>query len=198
MNALLLTTDHDADAETRVDSIESRRRSRAEARGRWLRAGVNAALIVPLVLLLVAALPSLFGYHAVSVIGGSMEPTIPVGAVAVTKPVSAESVKVGDVIAFQVEQASRPTLHRVVEIVEVDGERLAITKGDNNGHNDPNKVVLTGTTEQLRYHVPWVGYLYVFLRSVLGRLLLFLAVGAWLVWVARDHLQDRQPKDVAS
>lgn len=122
-----------------------------------------------------ATLPTALGYHAYIVYGGSMEPALPLGSVAVARPVTPDQVKVGDVIAFQGSISSSPVLHRVVDVHVEGGEPLFVTKGDSNAHADPRPIRLQGRGDRVVYHVPLVGFLIHFARTTGGLLVFFAA-----------------------
>lgn len=122
-----------------------------------------------------ATLPTAFGYHAYIVYGGSMEPALPLGSVAVARPVNADQVKVGDIIAFEGSPSSSPVLHRVVDVRVQEGERLFMTKGDANAHADAHPLRLEGDGDRVVYHVPLVGFLIHFARTTGGLLVFFAA-----------------------
>ncbi|MCH8162021.1 MAG: signal peptidase I [Chloroflexi bacterium] len=129
-------------------------------------------LLVALGLVATATLPSLFGYHTYTIDGGSMEPTLSVGDAAVTKPSSPRSLEVGDVIVRRDTRGGQPVLHRIVEIVSVDGQLAFITQGDKNNAPDVQPVVLAGTGDKVIYSVPYAGYLLNFAGSWPGRFIL--------------------------
>lgn len=122
----------------------------------------------------------LFGYAPVVVYSGSMEPRIPVGALAVTKPVPARSIRVGDVITFSDPYvAHRLVTHRVVRIVRRPNRALAYrTKGDANAVRDPWLIELPHKVGQFKFAVPWVGYGLVYARTREARMLVILLVAA--------------------
>lgn len=76
------------------------------------------------------------GYSMFRVVTGSMEPTIPVGALTLTKEVDIDSVAVGDIICFRAkEEAIKGEMitHRVIGILQGgDGATLLQTQGDAN------------------------------------------------------------------
>lgn len=80
----------------------------------------------------------LFGYKAFVIASGSMEPTLEVGDIVITKKAKQEEIKKGDIITF-VDNGYTIT-HRMVDIVEKEGNTYYQTKGDNNSTNDPNLV----------------------------------------------------------
>jgi signal peptidase len=75
-----------------------------------------------------------------SVPTGSMRPTITPGSGIVVVPQRADDVTVGDVIVFHAPGTGSLTVHRVVQIDVVDGERQFQTKGDANPARDPWKL----------------------------------------------------------
>jgi hypothetical protein len=70
----------------------------------------------------------------VEIMGGSMRPLLPEGSMVVVEPVSG-IVGSGDIVAFF--QGDVLTVHRVVRVVERDGERRYRTKGDGAFNLDP-------------------------------------------------------------
>jgi signal peptidase len=148
-----------------------------------------------------AALPTLFGYHAYIVYGGSMEPELPLGSVAVARPVTPEEVQRGDIVAFEGSHMSSPVLHRVIDIRIQNGERLLITRGDANAVADAHPVHPAQIGDVVVYHVPLVGFLIHFGRTTGGLLLFFgapvaalLAHILWRIARWRSHAAQAAPK----
>jgi signal peptidase I len=156
----------------------------------WLRLvtviSVYAAAFLAVGILLAATLPAFAGFHTVTVYGGSMGDALPAGSVAVTRPVDASELKVGDVIAMGGHEGGLPILHRIVGIEEVEGGRLVTTRGDANEANDRLPITVTGKGDRLAYHIPWIGYFLAFSRSALGLALLVGVPAA--VWVSREAI----------
>ncbi|SDE82754.1 signal peptidase I [Pseudonocardia oroxyli] len=123
--------------------------------------GVLGALAVVAALALACALailPLLVGGKALTVLSGSMEPTLPVGSVAVIRPVEPARLGVGDVVNFTDRDAStgeaRVVTHRIVAVQP--GPRF-VTRGDANPVDDPNPVAAADVHGELWYDVPSVG-----------------------------------------
>ncbi len=84
--------------------------------------------------------PFLFGFASVEIVSGSMSPVYNAGDVLVIKKVSADDIKVGDVISFI---STDPNIkgsintHRVVDITsDKENGIIFTTKGDANKTND--------------------------------------------------------------
>lgn len=100
--------------------------------------------------------PSIFGYKPFMVLSGSMESEIRKGDLIITKLVDPETLKVDDVIAFRDAQ-NTVTTHRIIDIVERDGEVYFVTKGDNNASQDRNLVTLDDVEGIYITRIPGVG-----------------------------------------
>jgi signal peptidase len=135
-----------------------------------------------LILVLIGALalllaPQLMGARLLVVLSQSMEPTVPMGSIVVSLPVSASEIAVGDLITFHsTGPDGSPALvtHRVVEVVD-DGIAVRFrTKGDAVEEPDLNLVEPHNLVGRVLFNVPMVGYLVGFVHTPLG---LFALVG---------------------
>ncbi len=111
---------------------------------------------------------------AMVVASQSMQPVLDSGDLIFIRKEPLENIEVGDIIAFNVPSpydklASSPTIHRVVEKLTENGETYFKTRGDNNfgvdSWNIPAKNVIG---EYSHVKIPYVGFVFVFLRSSLG------------------------------
>lgn len=82
--------------------------------------------------------PGFFGYKPFIVLSGSMKNEINSGDLVLTKEIEPEKLKKGDIISFR--EGEIVVTHRIVDIVEDNGEKGFVTKGDNNEANDLNIV----------------------------------------------------------
>jgi signal peptidase len=105
--------------------------------------------------------------HYEPVFSGSMEPAIPVGGIVVIKPVDPETLKIGDIICFQLSQPTSIT-HRIINITD-EG---FITKGDANEDPDTWIVKKENVIGKAVFTVPFIGYLGYFARTPIGFILL--------------------------
>ena len=100
--------------------------------------------------------PSVFGYKPFIVLSGSMETEIKKGDLIIVEVTDPATLEVDDVIAFRDAQDT-VTTHRIIEIVEKDGETYFITKGDNNDSQDQNLVEFDDVEGIYITRIPGVG-----------------------------------------
>lgn len=100
--------------------------------------------------------PSVFGLKPFIVLSGSMENEIFKGDLIITKVVDPETLVVDDIIAFR-DAENTVTTHRIIDIVDQDGVKYFITKGDNNRTQDQNLVELKDVEGIYLMRIPGVG-----------------------------------------
>jgi signal peptidase len=177
---------------SRAKALRSLARSSAFQRGLRLSSYLAlAGVLGTLVLVAAATVPNLFGYHTYVVNGGSMEPSLPIGSAAVTKPTGPRALSVGDIIARHDAPGEPPVLHRVVDIAIEDGEWLFVTQGDRNDGPDGTPVRLTGAGDKVVYSVPYAGYILNFAGTWYGRLLL---IGGPVILLSVVYIREAQRK----
>lgn len=157
---------------------------------RWAGRALAGAcgLLVVLVVALSAA-PHVLPVQTFAVLSGSMQPTIPVGAIVIATPVPAGELRLGDVITFQnPNHPDRLVTHRIRGIAESAQGPLLRTQGDANPA--PDAWVLHATKAPVyRYlfHVPYLGYLVVASQTVAVRIAVAVAGAAAfaLLWTRK-------------
>lgn len=125
--------------------------------------------------------PMIAGRQLYIVLGGSMSPTFEAGALAVIEPIDADVVEVGDILTYRGAGAESATTHRVVDIVEVDGSRKFVTRGDANDVDDPMLLEPNDIVGRVSFTVPYLGRLMNFAQSRLGLALLVIVPGIVLI-----------------
>lgn len=176
---------------------------------RWTAAdtaGVATAVLLVLSLLAAWAILALavaqhvFGYETLTVLSGSMRPTIPVGAMVVEHKVPAGSIRVGDVISFHPgNNRAIMVTHRVVDIrtrtVNGAPEAYFVTRGDANPIADPGGVPARGDVGRVTANYPLVGYATWWLQKPEVRtVMLLLPLGLMATMVASHLLRPRRPR----
>lgn len=97
--------------------------------------------------------PSLFGKKAFVIISGSMIPEIQIGDVVITN--NSNQFNVGDVIAFR--NDSTVIVHRIIKELNVNGNLMYQTKGDNNNVADKELVAISTIEGVMIWKIPFIG-----------------------------------------
>jgi len=167
---------------------------------------IGGGLLILLLLVSIIAMPGLVGGDDTYIVtSGSMSPTIDPGDVIVTQDVSSDEIETGDVVTFHDGSSadSGYITHRVVDIVDEDGERYFELQGDANDNPDEGLVPAEYAQGDLHWHIPYLGYLLLFARSSLGLLVLVIgpglalvASGGWQLLREFGSLSDDEPPDL--
>lgn len=133
-----------------------------------------ASYAVILIIVLIAA------QHLNVVVSGSMEPAFYRGDIVMVEKTNflgiqefnVNDIQKGDVVVYDAKWFNQPVIHRVIDIVNVNGTTMYLIKGDNNKSPDPYYV----TKEQIQSKVvtfgdnlvviPKIGYLSLWLRGL--------------------------------
>ena len=163
----------------------------------WALLGATATL------LLAATVPLALGHGSFSVMSGSMAPAVDAGDVVVAERIAPRQASVGDVVTFRDPQGTGRLISHRVRSLRVDGNTVhATTKGDANNTAERWSAPAGGEIGRVSYRLPKLGYVMVWTRTPLGRLLLIalplLGLGAWTlvrIWRPRG---EELPGDAAA
>lgn len=133
--------------------------------GRASSAILTGAAVVGLLCVAIAIAAWIAGARILIFSSGSMEPTVPVGSLALTLPVATEDVVPGDIITVQRNVDERLVTHRVVAVEEIDGRYRATLRGDANEADDAGYYPLDETTQRLALSIPELGRVVAAMRS---------------------------------
>lgn len=123
------------------------------------------------------------------VTGGSMEPTIHKGSLVIDEPVTADKLRLGDIITF--DHYDQVTTHRIVGVEGSANGTMFSTKGDANAVTDPEPLSFPGRVGLVRLAVPGVGYVVAWMQyawrlgATVVAAIVFFACAA-LVFLRRD------------
>ena len=112
-------------------------------------------------------IPSVFGWKPFIVLSGSMEDTIMPGDLIFTQEIDALELKEGDIISFRTNKYTVIT-HRIINIVDEEGERKYYTKGDNNNSADKDPICNDQIEGIYRYRIPKLGEIALNLQKPIG------------------------------
>lgn len=132
---------------------------------------------------------------------GSMSPAMPQGSLAVTVPVAASELAVGDVVTVSRGADRLPVTHRVVEIRAPEPEggtgspqvREVWLKGDANGTADRHPYLIA-EARRVVFALPFAGAALMTVQSPIGMgalLLLSAAAVTWAFWPRRRDGANR-------
>lgn len=95
---------------------------------------------------------------ALTVLTGSMTPTIPVGSVVIDRPVDPGTLHIGDVATYQVAPGKAEYItHRIVKINTSTSPVTFTFKGDANRGADIQPVPASAIRGKVWFHVPYLG-----------------------------------------
>ncbi len=144
----------------------------------------NVAFIAVIIILL-AKFISIFSsspFPLSIVVSDSMEPVIYKGDIVPWMPCSIESIQKGDIVVYRSKamwNGENYIVHRVVDIIEKNGKKMLITKGDANNYTDQSgphipeapvdesmlqgKLIMYG---KIPAKIPYLGYIWLFINSI--------------------------------
>jgi len=142
---------------------------------------VFAILLLVALLVLISLLPIKNNYKLYSVMSGSMEPTIGVGSMIISQPVS--NYHVDNIITYQnLESTNQTTTHRIVEITEEDGATRYYTKGDANDGIDGNYITDDKIIGKYLFNIPYLGYLIGYIKTLPGLVLIIIIPATIIIY----------------
>ncbi|CAN5544640.1 hypothetical protein BH20CHL6_BH20CHL6_03100 [soil metagenome] len=156
-----------------------------------------ALLLIGLLgLVALSHLAPITGYQPFIIRGSSMNPTIPVGSLALVAPVEPGSIQPGHVITMRMANNVVVT-HRVIRVVQRDGGQLLETKGDAVESADPALVLPASVIGRAELYVPLGGYLLAFLSMPFGlvSILSLLTSLLFCIWTLEEHEEQPQSAD---
>jgi signal peptidase I len=134
-----------------------------------------------------------FGQPVMTIISGSMTPTIAVGDIVVDAPVTAAQAShfhVGQIISFRAAPGSPEIItHRIVAVRVQDGAVSYITKGDANNSADSTPRSASDVIGLYRFSIPRGGYVLVAMHTPRVIVMLLASALLWIVagvsfWIA--------------
>ena len=158
---------------------------------------VSFLLGLALILALLLAVPAATGHRTLTVLTGSMEPTVDTGSVVIDEVIRPTEAHVGDIVTFS-DPANRDRLitHRLRAARVVGDTARMVTKGDANDTVERWNVPVDGEIGRVVLSVPKLGHVQELLGSRRGYLLLMVAILVLGLWVLVDVW--RQPRPLES
>ncbi|GAA1424541.1 hypothetical protein GCM10009640_20980 [Agrococcus citreus] len=151
--------------------------------------GLSAGLLLLVLGLGIVAVgvPAVTGSTPLSILTGSMTPTLPPGTLVVVKPTPVAEIQLGEVITFQLE-SGQPTLvtHRVIarSTDSASGEVRFTTQGDANDVADAAQVMPVQVQGTVWYSIPYLGWANQWVNGPAREWLVPIAAGALFCYAA--------------
>ena len=104
--------------------------------------------------------------------------------------------KKNDIITFrrsEYDEYTKPTTHRIVDELYVDGELRYKTKGDANQFADFPAIDSGDVWGKVVIHIPYVGYISDFVKSPVGLTMVIIVPLGWIIWdeyMKRTRIKD--------
>src|SRR3954451_2040372 len=118
----------------------------------------------------IVTLPSVFGYQSLTVVSGSMVPTLGVGSVVIDEVIAPADARPGDIVTFKDPLHPRQLTHRLQK-VRVEGDTFYMTTlGDANDVPEHWNVPRTAHIGRVVAHLPKLGYARAWISSRYARL----------------------------
>ncbi len=124
--------------------------------------------------------PSIFGVKTFTIISGSMEPTINIDDIIITKKASSNDININDIITFKTN--NEIITHRVIDIEKSGDKIVYTTKGDKNEVSDIVKIEYEQIEGKYLNKIPVLGKVLSILKNkiVFESIIVFLVL--CLIW----------------
>ena len=143
--------------------------------------------------------PSIGGILPLIVLTDSMDPKIESGDLIICHTAEAEEIKVNDIISFFDPAGNGTSIvtHRVVEIVEKNGEILFRTRGDNNNTEDKELVPAENLVGIYKTRIAGAGHIAMFMQSTAGLIICVVIPIVLLIGydIVRRRIYEKNKKD---
>jgi signal peptidase I len=153
-----------------------------------LASAVTSCLLgAALVFAIVLVLPSVSGHRSLTVLSGSMEPTLETGSVVVDEMIAPTEARVGDIVTFSDPAHPERLITHRLRHAEVEGDTVhMVTKGDANDAPERWDVEASGQIGRVVFHVPLLGHARAMVGTRQGYVVLMLAIVMLGAWVLAD------------
>ena len=151
---------------------------------------LGAALVFGLLL----TVPTLTGNRSLTVLTGSMEPTLEPGSVVVDEVIHPTEASVGDIVTFtDPANPDRQITHRLRSARVEGNTAYMVTKGDANDTVEEWDVPVDGEIGRVIYSVPKLGYVRALVGTRQGYIVLTVALMLLGAWVLVDLWRPKEP-----
>ena len=169
-----MKTEPDTTSRMHNNTDKKRRYNISKISNKKILTGLSAFILSILIIILVI-IPAVTGsLHFLTVLTGSMRPSIQPGDIIISSSIDPEDIRVNDVITFQDHDISQrqSITHRVINITREKDMIFFQTKGDANEEPDLQLVNQDQIIGKVIVTIPLLGYVVNFAQSLLGFIIL--------------------------
>jgi signal peptidase len=151
---------------------------------------LGAALVFGLLL----TVPTVTGHRSLTVLTGSMRPTLEPGSVVVDEIIQPTEARVGDIVTFtDPANPERQITHRLRDARVEGNTAYMVTKGDANDTVEEWDIPVDGEIGRVVYNVPKLGYVRALVGTRQGYIVLTVALMLLGAWVLVDLWRPKEP-----
>lgn len=163
---------------------------------RYIQIFSTGVILIILPIMVFALLTSnieIAGIRSFVVLTGSMQPTIPQGAISFT--MKENNYKQEDIITFAIEGGQLVT-HRIVESQIINGVAAFKTQGDANNVIDSETVALSDVVGRTLFYIPYVGKFILMLKTLPGFLSFVILPGILFILIELWNVKKEMEKEI--
>lgn len=135
--------------------------------------------------------PNVFGLYFFNIISGSMQPTIQINDIIITKECKIDELREGDVITFL--QDKKIISHRIVQVINKREDRVFVTKGDNNQIVDDIYVEEEQIYGKVIGYIPKIGKFIQYIQNKAGFIQVAIIVGiGFILFSLREDKKNKR------
>ncbi len=137
--------------------------------------------------------PDFLGFKSFVIVSGSMEPTIRKGDAILVKKVPEEEIKINDIVSF-IEEETNVT-HRIIGVIEEEGEKEYITKGDHNNAKDKETISYEQIEGKYQFKINQFGIVIHVLKSKVTLVILLILIVLISCYKGRIRKRNQERKE---
>ena len=145
-----------------------------------------------LFMMITSRTPKILGIRSFVILTGSMQPTLPVGSIIFTQNFPA--YQVGDIVAFKTGEVN--VTHRIIDFETKDNNILYKTQGDANNTPDSQLIPQDKILGKVYYHLPYLGKLTLFLKTLPGFLTLIVFPTVIFIFFEILNIKNELTKEI--
>lgn len=162
----------------------------------WVLTCIGVVIIlITLAVALLLVVPGILGWQQMTVLTGSMEPSIPVGSMVYVEEVQPKELQEGDIVTFAQKDGDVVT-HRVVRNRTIEGD--LVTKGDANAEDDVDPVSYDRVIGKVAFSVPQAGDVLGYISSDVGKIYMLAFGACGLMLVILGGRMRKKPKPTSA